>query len=96
MDIKMLKKLVDTTRFASVDFVTDSGKNRTINGRTRVAKHITGKGKKRNNDALGLLSIWETPKPQDKERDGKKRYRYIRAENVKAIRADGVEIRVTK
>jgi hypothetical protein len=96
MKLEMLKKLVDTTRMATVDFVTTTGKNRTINGRTRVAKHVTGRGKKQNNDKLGYLLIWETPKPQDTERDGTKRYRRIKAENVRAIRADGVEIRVTK
>jgi hypothetical protein len=96
MKLKMLKTLVDTTRMATVDFVTGTGKPRTINGRTRVSKYVTGRGKTQNNDKLGYLLIWETPKPQDAERDGTKRYRRIKAENVTAIRADGVEIRVTK
>lgn len=78
---------------ASVDFLTKDGKLRTINGRTRVVKYVKGKGAKFNASEKGMLSVWETLRPQDKNRDGAKRYRYITAERVLEIRADGMVIK---
>ena len=96
MKIEVLESVIGTGRMASVDFVTKTGKLRTINGRTGVKKYTNGKGKNRNPRAKGQLIVWETLRPQDTNRDGVKRYRTITASNVRAIRADGVEIKVTR
>lgn len=96
MKIAVLQSIIGNGRMASVDFVTKTGRPRTINGRTGVAKYTNGKGRNRNPSSTGQLIVWETLRPQDKNRDGAKRYRTITAENVRAIRADGVEIKVTK
>jgi hypothetical protein len=96
MKLRILENLVGNGRMASVDFVTKTGRARTINGRTGVKKFTNGKGNKANPTKNGNLIVWETLRPQDKDRNGAKRYRTIKAENVKAIRADGVEIKVTK
>ncbi len=96
MKIQVLEKVIGTGRMASVDFVTKTGRPRTINGRTGVVKYTNGRGKGRNPRDKGQLIVWETLRPQDTNRDGTKRYRTITAENVRAIRADGVEIKVTK
>lgn len=96
MKIEVLESIVGTGRMASVDFVTKTGRPRTINGRTGVVKYTNGKGRRRNPRAKGQLIVWETLRPQDTNRDGRRRYRTITAENVRAIRADGVEIKVTK
>ena len=93
MNINALKRVIGTGRMVSVDFVTKTGKARTINGRTGVSKYTNGKGKnrKRNADNLG---IWETLRPQDRDRDGTKRYRTIKPETIKEVRAEGLVIRV--
>lgn len=96
MKINILESIIGNGRMASVDFVTKTGRPRTINGRTGVKKFLKGTGKTRNLKAKGQLLVWETLRPQDKVREGARRYRTIQAENVKAIRADGVEIKVTK
>ena len=96
MKLKILESIIGTGRFASVDFLTKTGRNRTINGRTGVVKYVTGKGRRRNLQSKGQFIVWEPLRPQDTNRDGKRRYRTITADNVRAIRADGVEIRVTK
>ena len=93
MKIDVLERLVGTGRMASVDFVTKGGKPRTINGRTGVKKFLKGTGRRRNLHAKGQLLVWEALRPQDKEREGAKRYRTISADRVRAIRADGVEIK---
>lgn len=96
MKIEILEKLIGNGRMASVDFVTKTGRARTINGRTGVKKFLKGTGKARNTRAKGQLIVWETLRPQDAQREGAGRYRTIQADRVKAIRADGVEIKVTK
>lgn len=94
MKIDVLERLVGDGRMASVDFVTKTGRARTINGRVGVKKFLKGTGKRRDLRKKGQLLVWETLRPQDKDRDGSKRYKTITAENVTAIRADGVEIKV--
>jgi hypothetical protein len=94
MKIRLLEALVGDGRMASVDFVTKTGRARTINGRTGVKRYVKGTGKNRDLRKKGQLGIWETLRPQDKDREGAKRYRTIDAARVTAIRANGVEIKV--
>jgi hypothetical protein len=94
MKINVLKALIGNGLMASIDIVTKDGRNRTINGRTGVHKFIKGTGKSRLKP--NQIGVWETLRPQDKDREGRKRYKTIDASRVKAIRANGVEIRVTK
>jgi hypothetical protein len=95
MKLTALKSLLGTGRMASVDFVTKKGKLRTINGRTGVKRYLKGGTSRRKTtpESKGQLIIWETLRPQDKVRDGQKRYRTVTAEQVRAVRADGVEIK---
>lgn len=95
MNIKALKGIIGTGLMVSVDFVTKDGRERTINGRTGVRKYTNGRGRNRkvNPDNIG---IWETLRPQDKDRNGTKRYKTIAADRIKVVRAQGLEIRVTK
>lgn len=93
MKLTALQNLIGTGRMASVDFLTKKGTVRTINGRVGVKKYLKGTKRKSNPSAHGQVIIWETLRPQDKVRDGAKRYRTITAEKVRAVRADGVEIK---
>lgn len=93
MKLAVLESILGDGLMASVDFVTKTGRPRTINGRVGVKKFIKGTGKT-NAREKGQVIIWETLRPQDTKREGAKRYRRVTAENVKAIRANGVEVRV--
>lgn len=85
MKLETLKAVVGTGRFATVDFITRSGRTRTLNGRTGVTKHLKGGTRKYNPAKKGLLTIFD-------RKIGK--YRSIACENVLAIRADGIELKV--
>ena len=87
MNLSMLKMFVGTGRFATVDFVTIKGTPRTVNGRVSVKKGTTGKGLSYDPNAAGNLIIWSRTE---------KSFKTIKAANVRAIRADGMELTVKK
>lgn len=93
MKIEVLESIIGDGRMASVDFVTKTGRPRTVNGRTGVVRYIKGTGRKQNPREQGQIIVWETLRPQDKDRDGYKRYKRVTADRVTAIRANGVEVR---
>lgn len=96
MNLKTLANIIGDGRMASVDFITKDGRERTVNGRVNVRRYLKGTGKSRNLAKKGQLLVWETLRPQDTDRDGTKRYKTITANNVRVIRANGLEIRATK
>ena len=82
-------------RMFSVDYFKQDGTIRTLNGRLAVKRHCKGTGRNpAERDDLPYITVWETPKPQDPNRDGRKRYRNLNLASVQAIRANGVEFDV--
>lgn len=84
--------LLGSGKMVSIDFVKQDGTIRTINGRVGVAKYTRGTGR---NPAARLdtpyITFWETPKPQDAQRNGQRRYRNVNLTSIMTIRADGAE-----
>jgi hypothetical protein len=97
MKLTALKALIGNGTMVSIDYVTANGRKRTINGRTGVKRYLKPGAKKRKNtdNEKGIIRVWETLRPQDKERDGGKRYKSLKAERVKEVRCNGVRVIAT-
>lgn len=73
----------------TAEFTKKDGSIRRLNGRTNVSRYIKGTG----SQSSRVLTVWETPKPQEGQVDPALRYRSIRPESLRAVRIGGREFR---
>ena len=80
-------------KMVSIDFRTKDGAWRTINGRLGVTRYTSG-GINPPADRVDLpyVVVWETPKPQQKRKPGRERYRNLNLSTIEYIRGQGQDI----
>lgn len=78
----------------SVDWITKNGRVRTLNGRLGVHCYAKGGTNKAVHSGTPYIPVWESIKPQDEDRDGRRNYRLLNLSSIDRIRAKGREYRV--
>lgn len=85
--MKIAQSLAATGQFCTVEFITNGGEIRKLNGRANVRKYIKGTGKRSDDTAEKYLLIWT--------RKGSRKFdnaRNINRSSIVSIKAHGVKL----
>ena len=82
MKIKDMKKLLGN-KFFTVTFTKKDGSLRKMNARLGVTKHLKGGTKRYDAEARNMLTVFDVTKGA---------YRTVKVDNIKQIKAKGVNI----